>query len=498
MYASQFIYQRGAQVLTKCSKGDKGDPGTNGVKGDKGETVNSGGNGDKGEPGINGINGDKGDMGDKGEPGITGISGARGNVAIVDSIYGDDSTASVGGLPYSTISSAISQVQYGQQVHVLPGTYTFTGTIPDGVVLQGTPPCILQYPVIYSTTMITMGESSRLENFTILLSSTEHVTLTGILFPTTTTSTAQLVNIHLTVQNDSASSTGSSNVTGIQCNGTGGLLTSFAWNSIQNSIIQILSNGGGNKRGMLISNSNVVSIRDTNVYVAAPATSTSTGSYVGVETNDSNNTGSIQIRTSSIGSPQVNGQYTASDILQTTPATITSPTYLASPGIQVCPGTDLVSKKAGGKGFSTYVYPTVLVYGLKGTLHDGFTGSGGATGGYLWYGTQQVSNGNFPDPSPDAAYFRIQQPAILSGMSCAVTTPPGSTNTTTVLVKRTPYNQTIVNTIFTVVFTGTDTQKFFYNGSVDLNAGDKLHVHVSYTGNSQNLTHDLTIQLDLF
>jgi hypothetical protein len=53
-----------------------------------------------------------------------------------------------------------------------------------------------------------------------------------------------------------------------------------------------------------------------------------------LEPMDSNNTGSIQISLSSIGSPQVNGQYTASDILQTTPSIIAIPTYLASPGIQ--------------------------------------------------------------------------------------------------------------------------------------------------------------------
>lgn len=208
-------------------------------------------------------------------------------------MYGNDSTATVGWLPYLTIQSALAAIQSGQQIHVLPGTYTFTGTLPSGVVLQGRPPCILQYTATSPTTMITMGEYSLLENFTINLS-TAHVTLTGILFPTTTT-TAQLVNVHLTVQNNTASSTGTSNVTGIQCNGTGGLLiTSFAWNSIQSSTINVLSNGGGNKRGILISNSNIVSTQDTNVYVAALA-STSTGSYVGVETNDSNNTGSIQM-----------------------------------------------------------------------------------------------------------------------------------------------------------------------------------------------------------
>jgi hypothetical protein len=278
------------------------------------------------------------------------------------------------------------------------------------------------------------------------------------------------------------------------CNGTGGLLSSsFSWNAIQNSTIKILSNGGGNKRGILISGSNVVSTRDTNIYIAPPPITTSTGSYVGIETNDSSNTGAIQIRTSSIGTTSPNGSsYTASDILQTTPSSVTSPAYLASPGIQIGPGTDLVSKTAGSRGFSTFNYPTILFYGLKGTLNTGVNG-------YLWCGTQQVSNNNFPDPGTPAAYFRIQQPSLLSGLSCKANVAPGNGHTTTIMVRYTPVNGTITDTIFTVTLSGTISEQYFYDGSLTLQAGDKVHVYVSYTGSgSSNLTHDLTIQLDLF
>ena len=57
MYSSQFTYRRAAQELTRCSNGEKGD---------------------KGDTGTNGIN---------------GLSGSRGNVALVDTIYGNDTTA---------------------------------------------------------------------------------------------------------------------------------------------------------------------------------------------------------------------------------------------------------------------------------------------------------------------------------------------------------------------------------------------------------------------
>ena len=74
-------------------------------------------------------------LGATGAQGATGATGARGatgtigtpklgNVAIVDSINGNDATASVGGSPYLTVNSAVATVLSGQTVWVLPGTYT--------------------------------------------------------------------------------------------------------------------------------------------------------------------------------------------------------------------------------------------------------------------------------------------------------------------------------------------------------------------------------------
>jgi hypothetical protein len=55
-----------------------------------------------------------------------------------------------------------------------------------------------------------------------------------------------------------------------------------------------------------------------------------------------------------------------------------------------------------------------------------------------------------------------------------------------------------VNTIFTVTFGPTDVGKTFYNGSVQFQIGDRLHVFVNYTGGNGNTAHDLSVQLDLF
>jgi hypothetical protein len=313
----------------------------------------------------------------------------------------------------------------------------------------------------------------------------------------------------ITVNNSAVAYTASTNVYGAQCDGTSGGLTagSFAFNVFKGSTINVYSNGGGVKRGVIVTNVNAASCRDLNVYVARPTTATgSTGTYVCVETNDTNQTGSIQLRSTTCGTQQPGGghTYTASDILQTTPTTITDPTYLASAGIQVGPGVDLVTKTAGGKGFSTYTYPTTLFYGALGTLRNSGIGTGG---GYLWPGTVTSHSGGgqftqYPDTTTPASRYRAQQPLILSGMMVNVVTAPGGTptaSTTTITVRKTPVGGTIADTVYSLILSGTTTTLNKYDASVNFAAGDFLHVFIAYTDGSQNnATHDVTVQLDLF
>jgi hypothetical protein len=388
------------------------------------------------------IYGPIGPQGPQGPPGIVDL----GNTAVVDIIYGNDSTASVGGLPYSTVAAAVAAVSTGQTVWILPGTYTLSrgitlnnGTSLRGLSLQTT---IIQMNVSSSTTMITMGENCRVEDLTINLTctgSTNNVVLKGIVFGGNSSQTSKLRTSVVNIQNSTMSKTLTSTVYGVDFSGpgTGSLNPSaFSFNSLKGSTINVYSNGQGKKRGVIVSNSNQASTRDINVFVAQPPDTDSTGSYVGVETDDSigPNIGSIQLRSTTAGTvlPTINQLYTASDILQTTPATISDPTYLLSPGIQIGPGTDLVTKSAGGKGFSTYVYPTTIYYGLKGNI------TSAPSGGYLWPGTQTISAGQYPDSSIPAAFFRIQQPSIISGFSASLNSSPGGTNGLTLAIYYTP------------------------------------------------------------
>ena len=443
-------------------------------------------------------------------PSVTGPTGplpsisyfGLGNVLRVDAVYGNNSTASVGGSPYLTVAAAIAAATSGKTIWVHPGTYTMSAgiTLPAGIALRGQniqTTTIQMIDVSANTTLLTMGENTRVEDLTLKLTSSGHYTLKGIVFGGTTSVTAKLRTCVLTVDNSTASSGGSSVVTGVESSGTGTLGSgSFSFNSLKGSTINVYSNGGGNKRGILVSASNIISTRDLNIYVAQPTSTASIGSYVGVETADAANLGSIQLRSTTIGTvqPTVGQSYVASDIIQTNPTNITDPTYLASPGIQVGPGTDLVTKTAGGKGFSTYLYPTTVYYGLRGDLKTG------TSGGYLWPGTMVAAAGGngFPDTGTPEAYYRIQQPAIISGLSCGLNGAPGTGHTLTILVSHTPVGGTITSTPFTVIFGATDTTKSFYNASVSLNTGDRIHVQVSYTGGNGNAAHDLTVQLDLF
>jgi hypothetical protein len=448
--------------------------------------------------------------GSPGGIGATGSTGPQtfGGLLRVDAIYGNDTLAATNkyAFPFRTVSGALSSVASGDTISVLPGTYNLSGgiTLPTGIALRGASvqaTTIQMLSVATDTTLLTMGESTRVEDLTLkLTSSVSGVNLTGINFPGTTSVTGKLRTCVLTVDNSTVSGTSTSNVYGVVSSGTGTLGSgSFSFNSLKGSTINVFSNGGGNKRGILVNGGNVMSTRDLNIYVAQPTSTASTGSYVGVETNASG--AAIQLRATTIGTvTPISGQsYTASDILQTTPATITDPTYLASPGIQLGPGVDLVTKTAGGKGFSTYNYPTNIYYGLRGLLRTGLPSVN--VSGWLWPGTMASTNGVFPDTTSPPAYYRIQQPTILSGMTAHFNTAPGTGKTTTISVQRTVSGGTPTTISgFTLVFGATDTDKSFYGASQTFGAGDYLHLLVRYTdpGVGNNETTDISVQLDLF
>lgn len=478
------------QTGTPGSASNTGATGATGAQGPQGPTGAMGPSGSASATGATGSLGPTGPTGATGPQGATGPAGsgdgssAFGNILRVDKLYGNDATASISGSPYLTIEAAVAAATAtpgAYQIWVMPGTYTLTSgiTLPSNTALRGAnvqTTTIQILPGAVSTVLLTMGENCLVEDLTLKLTSSSHASYKGIVFPGNTSVTGKLNTCVVTVDNSSANGTDSSNVFGVEANGSGSLgSASFSFNSLKGSTINVYSNGAGTKRALLCSGANVVTTRDLNIYVRAPFTRTSTGSYAGLETT--NGGGSIQCRSTTIAADvpnQVGDAFTSSDILQT------------AGSIELGPGVDLVNKRAGGQNFTTYVYPTTLFYGVKGFLR-----SGPVPPFYLWLGTQTTSS-SYPDVN--AVSYRIQQKAVLIGMFVVCATGgPGAGNSTTITVYKngvaTPFTLTLTNT--------TDTLRY-YASSTDFALNDDLSVYVTFTGGNGNTTKDVVVQLDLF
>jgi len=428
---------------------------------------------------------------------VTSISAAAyprlGQTLVVDSVNGNDGTGAVNGLPFLTIEAALAAIVggglTGVTVWVAPGTYTLasatTGiTIPDTCSLRGLSTQTTRIVMNASNpggtvTMLTMGENSRVEDVTLTLNSSNATTnLVGINLPGATSNTSKLRTAVLTVNNSGVAVGSTTNVYGILDNGNGVLgAASFSFNYTRGVTINVFSNGGGSKRGILVTTGNDVTFRDTNVYVAAPTNLASTGDYRGVETT--NATASAQFRTCSISGPTTLGGYTGSDILQTTPGTGN-----IAYGIQLGPGCDLINKTAGGKPFTTYVTPTTLVYCLQSNLVTGPR--------YLWPGTLSSSG------DATEVFYRFQQKSIVQGMSFNLRVAPGVGKSVTVTVHKstTGVPGSGVATAMTATISGTATGGDCFTTSVDFAQLEYLSVVVTSTAGSS--AQDLVVELDLF
>lgn len=202
---------------------------------------------------------------------------AIGNALRVDQIFGNDTNGVRFGPPFATINAALEQAQAGDAVLIYPGTYNEKIIIPNGVSVFGAANCIIQQTdVVTNTDLVTMGENSSLTNVSLILTSTQHVHLRGVVFPGTTTQTAKLKLSNLVVNNAGASSSGSSNVYGIHSNGTGLPLANNP--AVINCFITVSSIDSGIKRGILVDSASNLYLNNCQII----------SSGIGVETNNVN------------------------------------------------------------------------------------------------------------------------------------------------------------------------------------------------------------------
>ena len=415
-----------------------------------------------------------------------------GSVAVVDAINGNDGTAAINGSPFLTVDAAVAAVAaYGAPatVWILPGVYNLSAgiSIPQGCSIRGLSlqtVTLQMLSVAAPTTLVTMGESTRIEDVSLKLTSSNPAAspLVGVAFPGQTAQTAKLRTAVVTVDNSAVATGSTTTVYGTHLSGTNTLTAGvFSFNCMKGSTVNVASNGGGTKRCVYISSSSQSSTRDMNFYMSAPADAASTGSYVAIECN--NATAQIQLRSTAVrGAPDAGG-YTGSDILQTLPVTQT-----ADAGIQIGPGTDLNTKTGGGKAFSTFVTPSTLNYGLNGNVAN-------ATN-YYWLGVLQGS------ADTTQVFTRFQQTTVINGMSVTLRTPAGGgvgvrNITVTVLKSSTGVAGSGVATPISVTFTDGDVVKLDLDHSVTFQKGDYVCVQSSTSGGAGSAA-DMNIQLDVF
>jgi hypothetical protein len=211
-------------------------------------------------------------------------NGEMGRVCVVDQILGSDATGARSGLPFATITAALAAALSGDCVWVMPGTYSEALTLPSGVSVRGIGEKVVtiqQLLVTADTDLITMGENSHLEEVTLRLTSAEHHTLRGIVWPGTTTATALWHASTLYIENSTAPIGGTSNVYGCHVTGTG--VSTDKSVAISAVGIHVHSIGSGSKRAFFVSGAATAHVHD---FVFHVSTAGGAGTFIGAETAD--------------------------------------------------------------------------------------------------------------------------------------------------------------------------------------------------------------------
>lgn len=311
-----------------------------GPTGITGATGSTGNTGSTGPTGNTGSTGPTGNTGSTGPTGLSGTALPTGNTLRVDSVYGNNTNAALSpySVPFLTITAALAAASAGQIVIVNAGTYNESITIPANVSLSGTGTqavTIQLLGVVANTTLITMGNNSRMENITASLSSSANVNLTGIYYPTGTSITAK---IRTCVINVTSTATGSPSVYGVLSDGT----TATTYNSsdaIARTTVNVVSSSTGINRGVYVNGPNWFGIRESVIY----ARGTGVNSIGGELTNAS---GYLSIKYTTIGGNLYDVNRVA--------------------GTLMLGATDLINNTAGPASFSVIAESAIILFGVVG------------------------------------------------------------------------------------------------------------------------------------
>ncbi|CAH6419286.1 Hypothetical protein HVR_LOCUS487 [uncultured virus] len=447
--------------------GATGNSGPTGATGASGNTGPTGANGNTGASGPTGNTGTSGNTGPTGQTGNTGASGptgptgpvfAFGNVAMVDQVNGNDSTANVNVGRFKTVQAALTSTStfgFPATVYILPGSYIGPFTIPNNSTVRGMSLKSVVLAVtgaIGNTDLVTIGESCRLEDVTLNLQSNQHVQLRAIVMPGTSTIGTRLRTLQVNVDNSTASPTGTSNVAAIVCTGTGAPPASSQ--TARGSTFTVISNGLGNKRCLLVSNGATFRARDSNFTLNATGTAGGTGgTWYGIETAV---TGAVaNIRTSTVGGTGLVGSI-AADISQTA-------------GTIAIASTNLLNSTANNLSFTSVLASPQYIWGDPGTLSSG---------------TRFLRPGSSTAATTDIQ-IAITQKCLIKALNVIAQQGPGAGATGTFTVRRAVGVGTPADTILITNITGTG-QVSGSNmiNSVTFSAGDRISLKSVAPNNS--------------
>jgi hypothetical protein len=309
---------------------------------------------------VNGPTGPTGATGPAGTATNTGATGATGpipqigNTLIVDSVYGNNTTAAAdpSRYPFLTINSALSNATSGQTVFVRPGTYNEKITVPTGIALRGANTqtvTVQQLNTTSNTTLLTMGSNCRVEDMTFTLTSASNVNLTGIDWPSGTPISSKLRTMVLNV---TSSGTGANTIVGMLSSGSSA--TTYTGSDATRGItVNVDASSSGIVRGLYVTGSNWFGIRDTNINARG-----SSSNIVGVETTNAGSYASLKHSTIRGGNHLT--QPMNHDINRTA-------------GEILLGSVDLVNNSANGNSFSITTEGAITHFGTTGNFTNGTT-----------------------------------------------------------------------------------------------------------------------------
>jgi len=385
-------------------------------------------------------------------------SSLTGNMLWVDAVNGNNATAVRGndGLPFLTIEAALAAALSGDVVMVRPGTYNVatTLTLPTGVALRGynrDTTTIQKLLVTANTTLLTMGESSSIQDLRFKLTSAGHYTLKGVLWPGTTTATAHADHCFVDVGNSTAGDAGTSNVYGVHVTATStpARITTVASNDV---VVNVTSAGLGNKRGVLLDTS-IAYFRNESCIYSAVRTGAAAGSYIG---------GEINIASGILAMNSGGYEGTSADMSET------------AGSLEVL-GVDLTNDNANGKGFLVTQASPRFTWGVVGALPSGTR--------YLYPGTANDSGVEI--------FTRLAAKGIIKSLTVRARVAPGVGHTDVFTLRKNG-----VNTALTVSLTDTAISAQILTVSVSFAASDDLSIAaITAVGSSSS---DIVIVAEIY